>query len=452
MKGVLAWIKSNLLIVISTAVIVLSLPLGWFFSSRWNGQIRVEQEKRANDAYNKITKAKVNYVIPSLLPGEEPVSVSRAPNPYVTEFVKTQREQRLSQAGQIVGQVESFNRDGHTNMAPELLPVPVSAGAETRLKFEFLAKIAGDRQMGAESVYNDLLAGIGAGGPPDPVRMATTIEDVRQRESERMLAEAGAQQIGPAQQDGLRKLLMERRVAEVQRRAKEISVYADLASFDPQGFGPDTAQIPPRDRRDRGTTAAPTLNEVFGWNFDYWVVTDLLRAIDRANTDAGGTRANVENAPVKRIEKLSVKKLPITPAPETGAPGMLGEPLPEEPLSAEAKDPSVSVTGRVSTQAYDVVPARLTLIVDASRLPDIFKAFAETNLMTVLDVDVSDVDVWDELRKGYFYGGDAPVVRADIEVETVWLRSWTVPIMPESVRQALGIATPEDPGEAGGGG
>jgi hypothetical protein len=124
--------------------------------------------------------------------------------------------------------------------------------------------------------------------------------------------------------------------------------------------------------------------------------------------------------------------------------------LPEDSLSAEGKDPSVSVTGRVSTDAYDVVPARLTLIVDASRIPDIFQAFAETNLMTVLDIDISEIDVWEELRRGYFYGSDAPVVRAELEIETVWLRSWTTPIMPESVKQVLGIETAED-GEDGGG-
>lgn len=450
MKGVMGWIKSNLLIVISTAIIVISLPTGWFFSSRWNSSIREQQEKRANDAYNRVKNAKVTYVIPSLLPGDEGWSESRPPNPRLTEFVQAEREKRLGRAGEIVGEVEGFNRNGHEVLAPELLPVPVNPGAEIRLKFEFLARMAGDRQMGTRSIYNELLASIGAGGPPDPVRLATTIQDVQQRETERMLAESGTGNLAPEQQEELRKLLMERRVAEAQRRAKEISVYADIGSFDPQGFGPDTAKIPPADRRDRGTTEPPTLNEAFGWNFDYWVVSDLLRAIDRANTDAGGSRSNVENAAVKRIERISVKKLPIEPAP-TPPGGVMEEPLPDEALSAEGGgDPAASITGRVSTDAYDVVPARLTLIVDAARLPDIFKAVAETNLMTVLDVDISEIDVWDELRKGYFYGSDAAVVRADLEIETVWLRSWTTPLMPDSVKQALGIEIPAEGDEGGG--
>jgi len=440
-KGVMTWVKANLLIVISTVVILVALPAGWFFSSSWNKRIRTEQEKRANDAYNKIKNAKVNYVIPSLLPGEEPITASQAPNPYVTEFVKAQREQRIGQASSIVGEVESFNRDGHEVLAKDLLPVPVGSGAEeTRLKFEFLARMAGDAQLGQKSIYADVFPAIGAGGPPDMVKLATTIQDVQERETQRMLAESGAGSLTPEQQDELRKLLMERRIAEAQRRAKEISLYADLSSFDPQGFGAETAVIPPAERRDRGGTT-PSLTEVFGWNFDYWVVSDLLRAIDRANNGPGATRDNVENAAIKRVERLSIKRLPIALAPPPPG-GEIGEDYPTDE-SSEGADPSVSVTGRVSTDAYDVVPAKLTLVVDARRIPDIIRAFAETNLMTVLDVDLTEVDVWEELRQGYFYGGDAPIVRADLLIETVWLRSWTAPLMPADVKTALGIEETE---------
>jgi hypothetical protein len=440
-KGVMGWIKSNLLIVISTVVILVSLPTGWLLSSGWNKKVRAEQEKRANDAYNKIKNARVNYVIPSLLPDEEPWSESQAPNPYLTEFVKTQREQRISQASSIVGEVESFNRDGHELLAKDLLPVPVRSGAEeTALKVDFLVRMAGDTDLGRKSIYADVFPTIGAGGPPDLVKLATTIQDVQERETQRMLAEGGAGSLTPEQQDELRKLLMERRIAEAQRRAKEISLYADLSSFDPQGFGAETSIIPPAERRARGTTAPPALAEIFGWNFDYWVVSDLLRAINLANLDAKGERNNVENAAVKRIERISVKRLPLFGA--GAGMGASGDEYTTE--SAEGADPTVSITGRVSTAAYDVVPAKLTLIVDATRIPDIIKAFAETNLMTVLDVDLSEVDVWEQLRQGYFYGSDAPVVRADLLVETVWLRSWTAQFMPADVKAALGIEETEE--------
>ncbi|MBK7403794.1 MAG: hypothetical protein IPJ41_03955 [Phycisphaerales bacterium] len=446
MKGVLGWIKSHLVMVVSAIVILASLTTGWIFSSGWNKTIRTKLEANASKAYGDVKNAKVTYVIPSLLPGEQAVTQSRAPNRIVTDFVKAQRAQRVEQASGIVDKVEGFNRDGHSLLATKLLPVPVDASQAVRQTYDFLARMGGDVRTGVKSTYVDLLSSIGAGGPPDPVKLATTIQDLQQRETERMAAEGGGGALNAEQQQQLRKALMDRRIAEAQRRAKEISVYADLSSFDPQGFGPDTAPVPPLDRGLRNSTETPTLAEVYEWNFDYWLVSDLFSAIDHANTPAGGTRANIEHALVKRIEKLSVQSLPIFPKDQNAA-----YPPPDDTSSSESaagQDPSVSITGRVSTDAYDVVNARMTLVVDAGRLPDLFRAFADANLFTVIDFDVSEVDTWADLRQGYYYGAD-PVVRVSLELESIWLRDWTTPMMPEQVKTALGVKTPGSPDEGG---
>jgi hypothetical protein len=440
MKGILGWLKSHLVMVISTVVIVAALPLGWVFSSKWNNDIRTEQEKRVSQASSKVKSAKVTYVIPSLLPDEQAWSLTVPPNEALTAHVQKERDKRLSQASEVVTTVIAFNENGHGLLAPQLLPQPSDPRQETRLKYEFLAKMAGDRATGIGSVYVDLLRSIGAGDAPDPIKLSATIQDLRDRESERMLAESGSGSISPEQQDQLNTLLAERRLAEAQRRAKEVSVYMTMAAFDAQAFGEASAQIPPQDRGDREATAAPTLAEAYAWNFDYWVVSDLLRAIDKANTDAGGTRANVENALVKRVESLGVEALPLSVESKAEERDGFGNIIEDtaEVASGPESNPAVSVTGRVSNAEYDVVNARMTLIVDASRLPRLFKAFADTNLITVLDMDVSDVDLWADLRQGYFYGS-APVVRVSLELETVWLRDWTVPMMPPSVRKALGV-------------
>lgn len=444
MKGILGWIKSHLIMVVSTVVIVVSIPLGWMFSSKWNADIRAKQEQRVSQAYNKVKNAKVTYVIPSLLPGEQAVSETRAPNRYVTEFYAEQRKEREAQAAEVVTTVIAFNKNGHTLLAPELLPVPSNRQQETRLKYEFLDRMAGDPVTGATTIYRDLLRSIGAGEAPDPVKLATTIQDLQTREMERMIAESGAGSISPEEQEQLRKLLADRRLAEAQRRARDVSVFMTMAAFDPQAFGPTSAQIPPVDQRARPATVAPSLAEAFGWNFDYWVVSDLLRAVDKANTDAGGTRANVENALVKRVERIGVEALPLTTEEAAQEFDSFGQAIETETFeaSSEGTDPSVSVTGRKSNAEYDVIKARMTLVVDAERLPRLFKAFSETNLITVLDMDVREVDLWADLRQGYYYG-KAPVVRVDLELETVWHRDWTVPMMPESVKSALGVVESE---------
>ena len=444
MKGILGWIKSHLIMVVSTVVIVVSIPLGWMFSSKWNADIRAKQEQRVSQAYNKVKNAKVTYVIPSLLPGEQAVSETRAPNRYVTEFYAEQRKEREAQAAEVVTTVIAFNKNGHTLLAPELLPVPSNRQQATRLKYEFLDRMAGDPVTGATTIYRDLLRSIGAGEAPDPVKLATTIQDLQTREMERMIAESGAGSISPEEQEQLRKLLADRRLAEAQRRARDVSVFMTMAAFDSQAFGPTSAQIPPVDQRARPATVAPSLAEAFSWNFDYWVVSDLLRAIDKANTDAGGTRANVENALVKRVERIGVEALPLTTEEAAQEFDSFGQAIDTETFeaSSEGTDPSVSVTGRKSNAEYDVIKARMTLVVDAERLPRLFKAFSETNLITVLDMDVREVDLWADLRQGYYYG-KAPVVRVDLELETVWHRDWTVPMMPQSVKSALGVVESE---------
>ncbi|MCC7388872.1 MAG: hypothetical protein IT431_08895 [Phycisphaerales bacterium] len=439
MKGLLGWIKSHLLIVVSTVVILVSLPVGWVFSSGWNKTIREEQEKRANAAYNKVKNAKVTYVIPSLLPDEPAWSESRPPNRVMTGYVKEQREKRLGSGGGIVGEVLAFNRREHALLEPELLPTPVSPERETSLKYRLLARMAGDPQLGERSVYLGMFESIGAGGPPDPVKLATSIQDLRERETRRMLDAGGASQLTPEQTEELNKLLSDRRIAETQRRAKEISVYAGMESFDRAAFADKTAQIPPVTRAERGTPTPPSLGEAFGWNFDYWVVRDIFDAIDLANTDAGGVRANVENALVKRIERLSVERLPVEVKTDPNARAVVEEDeFAEEGAGPVGTDPTAGVTARVSNPEFDVVRVRMTLVMDAASMPAFFDALAETNLMTVTDLDVSEVDTWEDLRQGYFYG-NRKVLRAAMEVETVWLRQWTTALMPDDVKKALKI-------------
>lgn len=254
-----------------------------------------------------------------------------------------------------------------------------------------------------------------------------------------MLDAGGASQLTPEQTEELNKLLSDRRIAETQRRAKEISVYAGMESFDRAGFADKTAQIPPVTRVERGTPTPPSLGEAFGWNFDYWVVRDIFDAIDLANTDAGGVRANVENALVKRIERLSVERLPVEVKTDPNARVVVEEDeFATESAGPVGTDPAAGVTARVSNPEFDVVRVRMTLVMDAASMPAFFDALAETNLMTVTDLDVSEVDTWEDLRQGYFYG-NRKVLRAALEVETVWLREWTVALMPDDVKKALKI-------------
>ena len=86
--------------------------------------------------------------------------------------------------------------------------------------------------------------------------------------------------------------------------------------------------------------------------------------------------------------------------------------------------------------------------VSCQDLPTFIDAIGKVNFMTVLDLDLQSVDIWEELQQGYYYGEDH-VVRVSMTIETVWLRSWVAPLMPDPVKETLGVPlTPQ--GDAGG--
>ncbi|GIK20104.1 MAG: hypothetical protein DYG93_07255 [Leptolyngbya sp. PLA2] len=442
MKGVLGWVKSHLVVVICTAVVVVSLPLGFVFSSRMNAKIREAAEKEGNDQLRQIQNARVSYVIPSLLPDERPVELARqAPNAALTAWVKEQRDRRAAEASGVMRRAVEFNRRGHRPLVQGLFPDPPSdATQQLRLKGELLNLLAGDSSGDRPSLYETLFAEIGAGSPPSPERVFESVRDVEERERERLLADSPTGQLTAEQQAKLTEQLVNRRIGEYQRRAREISVYADLTSLDRTGFDKRSSLLPPPRVTDAQGGALPDVAELFQWQWDAWLVGDLLSAVARANTSPDGDRQDVENAVVKRIEKISVEDLPLY--------GDAKLPRLSAPEGSVPLDRSTSVTGRVSSETnklYDVRRAKMTVVVSSERLPVFLDALGQTNMITVLSVNLSEVDVWADLQKGYFYGRE-PVVRAELELETLWLRSWTGPLMPRYVRQRLGVELTGEPG------
>ena len=85
---------------------------------------------------------------------------------------------------------------------------------------------------------------------------------------------------------------------------------------------------------------------------------------------------------------------------------------------------------------------RLTLHASWESLPVFFEQLRQTNFMTVIDMQYTDVDEYNALASGYVYGQD-DVVELQLVIETLWFRSWTTELMPQMVRDAL--AVPSDP-------
>jgi hypothetical protein len=164
-----------------------------------------------------------------------------------------------------------------------------------------------------------------------------------------------------------------------------------------------------------------------------------------ANSDRLSGAMPIPEAPVKRVERLRISGINL-PAPAAAGADTTSDPyagsgrsvMPGGSGSGDGAGARPAThTGRASEGAYDVRTVELTVVADSQRLPALFEALGRVNYMTVVGVELAPVDVWADLEQGYFYGDDH-VVRATVTIETVWLRSWTLPLMPDRVRQAVG--------------
>lgn len=239
----------------------------------------------------------------------------------------------------------------------------------------------------------------------------------------------------------------------------------------------------------------PDLRELWDGQMSLWIQQDILRAIQRANNVGQGvapgkdnpnplnTAFNVITNPVKHL--LSIQVAPgYVGINSGGAMGTVdnfkglrgrdregggvnfndrrgggagnfnafeqdrgairGQPAkelvdafaaqsPDQPLKDDFK---TAATGRVSNTLYDVRHAKLIAVVDYRQIPILMKELSQVNFMTVLNVRITDVDEYQSLRDGYYYG-DADAVELEILIESIWLRDWTKDFMPEAIRKML---------------
>jgi hypothetical protein len=183
----------------------------------------------------------------------------------------------------------------------------------------------------------------------------------------------------------------------------------------------------------------PQLTDMWYAQMQVWVQKDLALGIKEEN--AGAT--SILDAPIKRLLSMQVPTAPMyifpPPAPGGASPGGV-------PATAKETDPlppiyTVSPTGRYSNGMYDVVPFRLVVDVDASKVNQFIETLANHRLITVTNQNLFALDLEAESAKGYLYGPSS-TVRLQLEGEVLYMRSWTQPLMPDRVKMALGLMAP----------
>jgi len=438
MKKVLSWVRANLLIVIFGALALLAvigLPL---VAKSRNEYVSAEMAKRVQALRDleSLERTQVTLTVGGL--GDQPATTidQRAVvNAALLSQLRSVSERQSRDAEGIFAAAEQFNRGDHQVLMPELFPEPRIGPALWGLRFHRLM----------EQAYERLLRDVRAAMPPNEELLVADIERRRRQFMTATLQKDDADDLTSEELARLTEALAQTRVALLARAAEDIAFY----------FPPNLVPLPAFEQ-----ARTYTLDELFRWQWEYWLVSDVMNALASANR-AGG---NVIRGPVKRVVAIqpmvsfSGSAAAGSPAGGGGGPGFgFGDagggdgptgagaagatgaaPNPDTPIQPDYRS---RFTGRSSNNLYDVFDVRLELVVDTALIPQVLNAFAQQNFMTVVDFRMRPDDPVDAIRRGFVYGS-APVSRLEILLETVWFRTWTASLMPEPVRNALGVGVP----------
>lgn len=414
--------------------VIVVVPVAIYLSSEWRASIVERVSKAALEDAGEMTKGKTNYKISPLIPGGEVVEHTAYPNEVITNFFKAERDKQTAQAGELYKKVLEFNKANHVNpdgsikvLVKGVFPDPTDQ--ENDIKRDELARAF-------QSAPAKLLAKAKAGTVLDPVALAKDAQDLYNQLGKAMLPPGmnDLTKLTQSQRDEIKKKLTEFRFARVVQHAASMDFYADTSAFRLPGIAEGTM---------------PTMTQCYDWQQQHWVMEDVIEAIRNVNRPPGP--GNVARAIVKRLEYLEVDSKYAGPPqvdPNAGALARSGTEV-APPGDVMPVNYAVSVTGRMSgpgtnNNLYDIRTGRVVVIVSAKNATQFINALAKTNYISVLDLDVEALDSTEELRKGFYYGDEA-VLKMSLVIETIWLRDWTMSVMPKDIRAELGVPDPVAP-------
>lgn len=450
MSGVLSWLKSNIVILILAILTVVPLPVAWFMSSGMNKTLREDRQSEAQKAMRDINGATVSYALPTLSVDEPAIEDSSPPNSVKTQFYKAEREKREAIISKVKERALEFNSKGRGVLLDGLFPEPASLASGQLLQPQFAGMVIATGGDESASAYDRLFDRLRIN---EPVDTETLREQLAARKAALMnqLAPGTAEsEMDEATREQIKQQLVEQRLGTYETHARDTSFYAN-------------ADMLPGSVLRVAPLAQPSLSDCFNWQFNYWVIEDVLSALVSANDsfDSTGVGGNVLDGVVKQVESIEFAPLVTVTVQSSNTFEEMNFTGGDAAARARADRlnqvdrnigsrpgggfvESGTITGRSSEESslFDVVPVTVTMIASYEKLPKLFDAIASHNFMTVLDADIYAVDQWGQIEQG-FYAGTDHLVRVELTIETLWLRSWTKEFMPTSVREQLGIPTDE---------
>ncbi|MCC7408287.1 MAG: hypothetical protein IT442_09455 [Phycisphaeraceae bacterium] len=479
-KRLLEWAKANPMTVGSAGVIVASLAVWVFVVWMPGSQFRGDMSRQANAKLSEINQyADASVQIPAPEAAGEPQSVRMVVNQPAIEKLEWVQQRMQKESQVVIDQAVAFNRGSHRPMLDGLFPQPARPDLPYTARERYREMMAA---MLSDQPNTFGLPHLNAGSPPTPAEIAEELGKVDQEIS----AEISPRRVTDLSLAEQREMAARRtqRIKEfLTRRARGIHLYA---SRDPSTWPLDVAAW-------AYDAKQPKLSEIWNSQMSLWVQQDILEAIGRVNHVDDPTQ-DVTTGPVKRLVSIEVvgpgyvgidnggtfltqgsgtgrrasimssmaaesafdaqsaalraaMRPPEMDGPSVSQAPVAGPPQGEEadptpPVQLASVDYSVSPTGRSSNEVFDVWHARVTVVIDSTRIPQFIDALSKVNFITVLQLTTQDVDEYQDLLQGYVYGPD-DVVQLTMSIETVWLRAWTAPLMPRVIKLAVGVPLPE---------
>lgn len=427
MNKALDWVKKNVIIVILGVVMIAAAVALPIVSSGMVKSIRDEVQNRLRKTSELKALENTSVSIVSQVPPGQNLSQSVVVNAKFLDEYKRLADSQSADAKRIREAAMNMNKKGRSVLLPELFPRPPMEQAET-LPIEFNRRLT--------QAYEKLLKDVRAGMPPSLESMSEDLQKAQARFLDQRLRKSSRSELSSEELTQLTEELSRHRLAKYAEAAQAIGIYASPAELNVPVWDPRSSR---------------SMTELFGWQWQYWVTSDVLMALASANKEA----TSVIDAPVKRVLMIQLAGARAASSSNQESPSSMGmgmgsgdssqppagagsaEPAadasaPVIDVKAEAPtDYAASFTGRKTNPLYDVQYVDVSVVVETARIPDVIDALSSYNFITVVDMAVMPARPYEAIRDGFFYGNELTSV-LDIRLETIWFREWTVPFMPSS--------------------
>lgn len=419
MKAILNWTKSNPVIIICAVTFVCSLGLVGYVMSA--GGDFTESMKKVNGQINELKSLMLQNV---QIPPEKPDGLPRFPKITVNQHaINDLRDAYTKMNGEYEGIFKfsiQHNQAQHLEMIEGIFPDPGFVAARPfdakeryrlslREVFEPFSPTAGYPQIDAK--------------PPISAQEINAALDRVEKDylEGNFLPPKTRAQLTPQEAERLKELQARKHIDVLLSHAKSTHIYAQTDPGLP-GFPFEILSW-----SAESMSRPPSNIEIWDGQMALWIQQDICRAIQIANK-VETPASNVMNAPVKQLISVRVdpKYIGLTK---------------DDALDVARRIPddfSLSMSGRYCNPLYDVRHVYVSLIVDSKRMPEFFNALSQVNFMTVIGMKVTDVDEYEMVRQGYVFG-PVDCVKLDMQIESIWLREWTMKLMPKDKKIELGI-------------